>query len=135
MLMHCRFSINQSITVSSTWYITMSSRIFSVIGDSNIKRHMNPTNCRDRPLMCGAQVLPCGKAALLSEALRSVRKESNVVLLSCFTNFLTSSEAAGASLSFRIEPVLHEAFQVCCILFHSVRGFGFNAVWIRERRH
>ena len=86
--------------------------MFSVVGDSNIKRHMNPTNCRDRPMMSGAQVIPCGKAALLSEALRSVRSESNVVLMSCFSNFLTSSEAAGASLSFRIDPVLQEVFQV-----------------------
>ena len=90
----------------------MSSRKFSILGDSNIKRHMNPTNCRDRPLMSGAQVIPCGKASLLAEALRSVRKESNVILVSCITNFLTSSEEAGASLSFRVGPVLQEAFEL-----------------------
>ena len=88
------------------------SHKFSILGDSNIKRHMNPTNCRDRPLMSGAQTIPCGKVSLLAEALRSVRKESSVILLSCLTNFLTSSEAAGASLSLRIDPVLLEVAQM-----------------------
>ena len=90
----------------------MSLHKFSIIGDSNVKRHLNPMNCRDRPLMSGAQNIPCGKVALLSEALRSVRQESNVVLLSCVTNFLTSSEAAGSTLSFRIDPVLQEVAQI-----------------------
>ena len=98
----------------------MSLRNFSIVGDSNIKRHMNPTNCRDRPLMSGAQVIPCGKASLLAEAMRSVRKESNVVLLSCITNFLTSTEEAGSSISFRVEPVLHEVFQ---LIAEAAQGF------------
>ena len=105
-ILHC-------LTKLKAWYfLKMSLRRFSILGDSNIKRHMNPTNCRDRPLMSGAQVIPCGKAALLAEAMRSVRKETNVVLLSCITNFLTSSEEAGSSLSFRVMPVLQEVFQI-----------------------
>ena len=79
---------------------------FSILGDSNVQRHLNPTNCRDRPLMSGCQLLPCGRVALLAEALRSVREDTNVVLLSCFTNFLTSSEEAGSSVNFRVDPVL-----------------------------
>jgi hypothetical protein len=31
-------------------------RVFTLIGDSNVRNHMNPTNVRDRPLMSGAQV-------------------------------------------------------------------------------
>ena len=90
----------------------MSLYKFSILGDSNVKRHMNPMNCRDRPLMSGAQVIPCGRVALLSEALRSVRQETNVKLLSCVTNYLTSSEDAGSTLSFRIDPVLQEVGQI-----------------------
>ena len=56
--------------------------------------------------MSGCQLLPCGRVALLAEALRSVREDTNVVLLSCFTNFLTSSEEAGSSVNFRVDPVL-----------------------------
>ena len=84
------------------------SRCFSIVGDSNVQRHMNPTNCRDRPLMSSCQVLPCGKLALLAECLRSVRAESNVCVVSCVTNFLTRSEDTGGSVGFRVEPILLE---------------------------
>ena len=79
------------------------SRIFSLLGDSNIKRHMNPTNCRDRPLMSGCEVLPCGRLSVLAESLKSIRSESNVVILSCLTNFITMSEESGSTAS-RVAP-------------------------------
>ena len=91
-----------------------TTRKFSILGDSNIKRHLNPTNCRDRPLMSGCQQLPCGHLSLLTESLRSVRPETNVVMLSCLTNFLTSAEEAGASVSFRVDPVLREVHEAVC---------------------
>ena len=91
-----------------------TTRGFSIVGNSNVKRHFNPTNCRDRPLMSRSQLLPCSHLALLAESLRSVRLESNVVLMSCLTNFLTSAEEAGASLSLRIKPVLREAVEIIC---------------------
>ena len=84
------------------------SRCFSIIGDSNIKRHMNPTNCRDRPLMSACQIIPSGKMSMMSECLRSVRPESNVCIIACVTNFLTGSEDTGGSVGFRVEPVLME---------------------------
>ena len=84
------------------------SRIFSIVGDSNVTRHMNPMNCRDRPLMSGCEVLPCGKMSLLAEALQAVRAETSVCVVSCVTNFLTGSVSAGASVSLRVEPVLLE---------------------------
>ena len=91
--------------------ITMSP-IFSIIGDSNVKRHLNPMNCRDRPLMSGCQLLQCGRFALLSETIRNIREETTVILVSCLTNFLTGSEEAGSSVPFRIEPILREAHQI-----------------------
>ena len=81
-------------------------RVFSLLGDSNIQRNMNTTNCRDRPLMSGAQVIPCGRLDLLAEALRQIREASNVVLLSCITNFITCSAESVSSISNRIEPIL-----------------------------
>lgn len=44
-----------------------------------------------------------------AETLRSIRSESTVVIIACLTNFLTSSEEAGSSVSFRIGPVLQDA--------------------------
>ena len=90
-----------------------TTRKFSILGDSNVKRHLNPVNCRDRPLMSGCQLLPCGKVSLLAETLRAVREESNVVVVSCLTNFLTQSEDAG-SVTFRVDPVLREVHQIIC---------------------
>ena len=113
------------VEVETTWFkfrtekdfvlelpVFTMSRIFSIVGDSNVKRHLNPMNCRDRPLMSGCQLLQCGRAALLAETLRNVRAETTVILVSCLTNFLTRSEEAGPSVAFRIEPVLREAHQV-----------------------
>ena len=82
------------------------SCVFSLIGDSNIKRHMNPTNCRD-PVMSGCQVLHCGRLAVLAESLKSIRAESNVVILACITNFVTRSEESG-SIANRVEPIFRE---------------------------
>ena len=84
------------------------SRIFSIVGDWNIQRHMNPTNCRDRPLMSGSEVIPCGKLSILAEALKSVREESTICVVSCVSNFLTGSKSAGSTVSPRIEPVLSD---------------------------
>ena len=88
------------------------SRCFSIVGDSNVQRHMNPTNCRDRPSMSSCQVLPCGKLALLAECLKSVRAESNVCIVSCVTNFLTRAEDTGGSVGFRVEPILLEVLSI-----------------------
>ena len=82
----------------------------SLIGDSNIKRHMVKTNCRDRPVMLGAQVIQCGRLPLLSASLTSIRAESNVCVLSCVTNFVTSlrSGLGASSLSSIVEPVFED---------------------------
>ena len=84
-------------------------KIFTLIGDSNVRRHLNPFNCRDRPLMLAAQFLPCSKLEVLSEGLRSVREESNVCVVSCVTNLLTSSDGS-STLALRLEPVLSDFF-------------------------
>ena len=82
--------------------------MFSLIGDSNVQRNMNSTNCRDRPLMSEAQVIPCGRLSLLAESLRQVRENSNVVVLACVSNFITSSDGTISSVTNRVEPILRE---------------------------
>ena len=80
-------------------------RCVSIVGDSNVKRHMSTNNCRDRPLMSGAQVIQCGCASLFTASLKSIRAESNVCVVSCVTNFLTSTTGS-SSVTLRVEPVL-----------------------------
>ena len=81
---------------------------FTVIGDSNVRRHMVPQNCRDRPHMVGAQVKTCGNFDTFREVLRSVRAETTIVVLACLTNFLTASEGESTSAAVRVEPALIE---------------------------
>ena len=89
----------------------MSSLLYCLIGDSNVKRHMNPTNCRDRPPMLSAQVLICNRREVLAQSLRSMKRESTVCILSCITNFLTSSEDDISTISLRVDPILIEFFE------------------------
>lgn len=86
-------------------------RSFALIGDSNVRDNMNPTNCRDRPLMSSAQVLICTKLPVFQQTLRSVAPSANVCILGCVTNFLTDSSEA-PSLYQRVEPTMTEFFRL-----------------------
>ena len=90
---------------------------FSVLGDSNVKRHMSSLNCRDRPPMASAELKMCGRLEVLAETLRSVRADSTGIILSCLTNFLTGpdTDTAGdsfSSASVRVEPVFADVREV-----------------------
>ena len=85
--------------------------IFTLVGDSNIRRHMSPLSCRE-PHMSGAEVNICGKFEAFSEVLRSTRSSSTVVVIACLTNFLTASEDSGSSVALRVGPVLSEFREV-----------------------
>jgi len=90
---------------------TMSqARVFSIVGDSNVKRHMNATNCRDRAVMLEAQVIPCSKLAIFQQSMRSVRETSNVCIVSCISNFITDSDPSASTMSLRLDPVYKEFF-------------------------
>ena len=79
--------------------------LFTVIGDSNVRRHINSMSSRDRPMISGAQVSICGRHEVFSEALASVRSESDTCIIACVTNFITSTPAS-SSVTLRIEPLL-----------------------------
>ena len=82
--------------------------IISIVGDSNVRRHMNQQNCRSHPRMSTAQVKTCGKLETFAESLRSVRSDVTIVIVACLTNFLTSIDGASSSVSLRVDPVLQE---------------------------
>ena len=83
------------------------SRIFTILGDSNVKRNISKTNARACPQMSGSQFLACPRLQLLEDVLGKVRKESDICIISCVTNFLTSSEE-DSMVSKRVEPVVEE---------------------------
>ena len=100
------------------------SRCFSLVGDSNVRRHMNPTNCRDRPLMSGCQQIPCMKMSTFVESLKSIRSESNVCIVACLTNFLTGSTETGV-VSHRIVPILQDFLEAVNAAALSAPGRSF----------
>ena len=85
-------------------------RVFSLVRDSNVKLHMNPTNCRDRKAMVEAQVIPCTKLAVFQQCLRSVRENSDVCIVSCVSNFISDSDSASSSIAQRLDPIYKEFF-------------------------
>lgn len=117
------------------------SLFFSILGDSNVKRHLNPTNCRDRPLMSTCQLIPCNKLSILAESLKSIRSESNVCILSCLTNFLTSSKSAGSSVGLRVGQVFEDVLAAVHAASDAVPDRRFfisppmyreNPLWYRD---
>jgi len=88
-------------------------RVFSLVGDSNVRRNMNESNCLDRPLMSGAETITCTKLALFPQSLFAIRSSSTVCIISCVTNFLADSpEENGSMPGQRVEPVLTEFFRL-----------------------
>lgn len=88
----------------------MASLVFTLIGDSNVKKHMNSTNRSGRPLLEASEVLLCTRRELFPQCLSKIRAESNVCVLSCITNFLTATEDSSSSISVRIDPTLESFF-------------------------
>ena len=87
------------------------SRVFSLIGDSNVKRHSTMTNRRACPALSASQILQCGRLQLLSSTLEQVQATSTSCIITCLTNFLASSSGA-STVALRVEPVLLEVREV-----------------------
>ena len=116
------------------------ARVFTIIGDSNVKRNISKTNSRACPQMAGSQVLQCYRLQLLDEVLGQVRPESDVCILSCITNFLSSSEE-DTMVSKRIEPVFEEFCAILSNVCATKPGVSFlisppmyrtTPLWYRE---
>ena len=56
----------------------MASRIFSVIGDANVKRNMTELNIASREVMKNAQVINYVPPASFDAAFQEIRPESEV---------------------------------------------------------
>ena len=84
-------------------------RVFSLIGDSNVRNHVNKNSCRANPALKSAQVLSCGNAEVLISTLDKVRSSSTVCIMACVSNFLCDAEGP-ASIQSRVDPVLQDFF-------------------------
>ena len=91
--------------------MTSFLKSFSLVGDSNVKRGMSPSNIAGRPLQCGAQVIIGGRLSVLSASLSSVRQESDACVVASITNILANSAPSSSSPGARIEKALGEFFE------------------------
>jgi len=78
---------------------------FSVIGDSNIQRNLVDYNCTDREDIRSSQVIPCTSFTTFLGCFPKVRSETNVLIVSCLSNFVRDSESS-TDPSSRISKVL-----------------------------
>ena len=81
------------------------SGLFSVIGDSNVRRNMTGLNIASRVSMKNAQVIDVANLTNLDAAFNEVRAESEVLILAAITEFLLSGGNCGTIFS-TIDPVL-----------------------------
>lgn len=98
---------------------------FTLIGDSNVRRNVTSSVTADRPLMSDAQIIPSGRLSSFAAALESTRAESNACVVSCVSNYLSTSPP-GSSTSARIDKVISDFFskiQAFCVTRPSVQVF------------
>ena len=81
------------------------SRLFSIIGDANVRRNMTGLNIASRESMKSAQILDCSSMSELDTALQDVRPESTVLILASLTEFILASGDCGTIFS-SVDPVL-----------------------------
>ena len=115
-------------------------RCFSIVGDSNVRNYINKNSLRANPFLKAAQVLLCGHIGIFSETLAKIRQDSNCVIVSCVTNFLTSCEGPSA-VGQRVEPVLQDVrealLQVCAVdqnraILVAPPMYRSAPIWYRE---
>ena len=68
---------------------------------------MNKTAVRASASIKNAQVLSCGHLETFPDSLKSVRATSNVCILSCLSNFISSCEGP-SSITARVQPVIQD---------------------------
>ena len=103
ILASVRFSMDGDELVD----VEVVSYTFSIIGDSNIQRNLVDYNCGNREDLRSAQLVPCTSFSTFSGSLSKIRPESNVLILSCLSNFLRDSDSS-SDPTVRITAVLEE---------------------------
>ena len=81
--------------------------LFSLVGDSNIRRHINKNSVRASPALKSCQIINCGLLEAFLPSLQKVRPESNICIVSCVSNFISDAEGP-TSVVQRVEPVLQD---------------------------
>ena len=81
------------------------SRVYSIIGDTNIRRNMTNLNVASREVMKKAQIIDCSQMSALDQALSQVRVDSSILIVASITEFLLSGGDC-SSIASSIDPIL-----------------------------
>ena len=95
------------------------SWLFSIVGDSNVRRNMTGLNIASRETMKKAQIVDCPAITSLDASLNQVRVESNVCIVAVITDFLLTAGDCG-TVSSSIDPIL-DSFSKRLIAFCAAR--------------
>ena len=99
----------------------LQTQVFLLLSDSNVKRHKNPTNLWDRPLMSAFHFLPFGGLVEFTEAIRS-----NIVRHDCLPHQrLHLLRGRDSSVKFCIKPTLQEALGTLNAIAEQTRDQNF----------
>ena len=80
-------------------------RLFSIIGDANVRRNMTGLNIGSRENMKTCQIIDYIGISPIDVALQEVRNESNVCIIAAITDLLLSGGDCG-TISASVDPPL-----------------------------
>ena len=92
----------------------MSVRLFSIIGDANVRRNMTGLNVASREVMKSAQIIDYLGVTPIEQALSEVRDESSVCIVAAITDLLLSGGDCGTIFA-SIDPQLNTFFSAVSI--------------------
>ena len=83
----------------SSDFVMSISRVYTIIGDANIRRNMTSLNIASRDVMKKAEVIDCLQLSSLDSALSQVRVESSILIVASITEFLLAGGDCGTIAS------------------------------------
>ena len=96
----------------------MVSKLYTIIGDANVRRNMIGMTIASRESMKAAQIIDCVHLSTLDNALNEVCADSSMLVLASMTEFIVSSGDCGTIFS-SIDPVLADvATKICGFCSH-----------------
>ena len=81
------------------------SRLFTIIGDSNVRRNMTGLDIASREAMKKAQIIDYNGVTPFASALNDVKKDTNVCIIAAVTDLLVANGDCG-TIASSIDPVL-----------------------------
>ena len=89
----------------------MAAQLYTVVGDTNVRRNMTTMNVASRVAMTNAKVIDCLTLSRFAETLNSVSADTTVCIVQCLTSFLVACQDTG-SIFGTIDPALAEFAEV-----------------------